>query len=413
MNPNWRDNPATEEQKEKLRYFGCTWDEGIKAEQASDALEECARQFPDAELTYQKNLPATKEQIEKLRFFGCTWNGEITVGKASDALAECAKEFPDKESAWQLQKKNWSKMPGTLLEKAFEKLNEAVSEKPHIQKVFPKKELTVNPQSESQRVNSESPFQEVTIQKAEKSATPPAEKLSKANNDNLTPPIVNRNNFWHPPDGNLTPSIYLQYPPEPQITDAKYRAWDDIKGREYALAKDRMRWAETVRQIETENQRRYNVSFEEGVEKARQFLNQFRPTIQPVPVASAPVIEHQKNLRQAESQAAEEKQKAEAPGESEAGLYQSKKELDEWIALHERLRERRIKSGIPLSEESALPKAGKIPTVPSPPVFVPPTPEQIAVIHSFGQKPPPGLTYQEAKIWVEQLNEIRAYGTIP
>ena len=114
MSDEWRNDLATEKQKEKLRFFGCTWDEGITAGQASDALEDCARQFPDAEADYQKNQPATENQKEKLRFFGCTWNGDITVGKASDALEECAREFPEKEADWQFQKKKWSEVPDSL-----------------------------------------------------------------------------------------------------------------------------------------------------------------------------------------------------------------------------------------------------------------------------------------------------------
>ena len=60
--------PATEEQKEKLRFFGCAWDEGITKRQASDALEECARQFPDLNKLYN-NRPASKDQLAKLRSY--------------------------------------------------------------------------------------------------------------------------------------------------------------------------------------------------------------------------------------------------------------------------------------------------------------------------------------------------------
>ncbi len=48
-----------------------------------------------------KNDPATESQKEKLRFFGCTWDAGITTGQASDALVECAKQFPDNEAAYQ------------------------------------------------------------------------------------------------------------------------------------------------------------------------------------------------------------------------------------------------------------------------------------------------------------------------
>jgi hypothetical protein len=38
-----RTEPATEKQKEKLRWFGCTFDEGMTKGQASDALDKCAK----------------------------------------------------------------------------------------------------------------------------------------------------------------------------------------------------------------------------------------------------------------------------------------------------------------------------------------------------------------------------------
>jgi uncharacterized tellurite resistance protein B-like protein len=134
MSNEWRNELATEEQKEKLRFFGCTWDDGITAGQASDALEDCARQFPDAEADYQKSQPATEMQKEKLRFFGCTWNGDITVGKASEALGECERQFPDREAMWQLQKRKWVKIPGTFPVKEFDQLDKTSSQEVTIQK---------------------------------------------------------------------------------------------------------------------------------------------------------------------------------------------------------------------------------------------------------------------------------------
>lgn len=65
----WRCLPATQKQKDKLRFFGCTWDEGIIKGQASDAIDECVRLYPDRESYYQ-NRPATEEQREKLRSLG-------------------------------------------------------------------------------------------------------------------------------------------------------------------------------------------------------------------------------------------------------------------------------------------------------------------------------------------------------
>jgi hypothetical protein len=58
--------PATEKQKEKLRYFGYKWEEPITKEQASDAIDECVRQFPDVDRAYY-NRPAVEEQLARLR----------------------------------------------------------------------------------------------------------------------------------------------------------------------------------------------------------------------------------------------------------------------------------------------------------------------------------------------------------
>jgi len=61
-----RMEPATEKQKHKLRFFGCTFDQEILKGQASDALDECVRMFPEIEEAYYKR-PATEEQLAKLR----------------------------------------------------------------------------------------------------------------------------------------------------------------------------------------------------------------------------------------------------------------------------------------------------------------------------------------------------------
>jgi len=134
MSGDWRNELATKQQMEKLRFFGCTWDEGITAGQASDALEECAKQFPDAEAAYQKAQPATEKQKEKLRFFGCTWDGDINMGQASDALAECASQFPDREAMWQLQKRKSVEPHITFPDAALDQLDKASSKEVTIQK---------------------------------------------------------------------------------------------------------------------------------------------------------------------------------------------------------------------------------------------------------------------------------------
>lgn len=81
-----------------------------------------------------RNKLATEQQMEKLRFFGCTWDEGITARQASDALEECARQFPDEEAVWQLQKRKLSESSGTFPVEAFVKLDEAVSGEATIQK---------------------------------------------------------------------------------------------------------------------------------------------------------------------------------------------------------------------------------------------------------------------------------------
>jgi len=52
--------------------------------------------------------------------------------------------------------------------------------------------------------------------------------------------------------------VYLKYPPEPQRSDAKYGSLNDATLREYAFVRDYEIWAKTVKQIENENQCRYD-----------------------------------------------------------------------------------------------------------------------------------------------------------
>lgn len=44
---SWRSKPLTEKQANRLSYFGCTWDPGVTRGQASDAIAECVKAFPD------------------------------------------------------------------------------------------------------------------------------------------------------------------------------------------------------------------------------------------------------------------------------------------------------------------------------------------------------------------------------
>jgi Ankyrin repeats (3 copies) len=95
-----RNEPATEKQKEKLRWFGCTFSGGITKGQASDALDKCVRDFPEKESAYYSR-PATEDQLAQIRQFNkesqCV-DGEpyydfddawpLTYGKAKDLIQE-------------------------------------------------------------------------------------------------------------------------------------------------------------------------------------------------------------------------------------------------------------------------------------------------------------------------------------
>jgi hypothetical protein len=69
MNDDCRMDPASEMQKDKLFFFGCTWDEGITYGQACDALAECAARFPATEVAC-RDRPATEAQWATLLSLG-------------------------------------------------------------------------------------------------------------------------------------------------------------------------------------------------------------------------------------------------------------------------------------------------------------------------------------------------------
>lgn len=111
----WQKMPATEKQKEKLRFLGCTWDEGITKKQASDALDKCARDFPEVNQDYY-NRPATEEQLARLREI----NGHPDNDpKNPDNDPEdpyydpdqplTYREAKDKIQDWELTKRDWER----------------------------------------------------------------------------------------------------------------------------------------------------------------------------------------------------------------------------------------------------------------------------------------------------------------
>jgi hypothetical protein len=83
-----RAEPATEKQKEKLRYFGYTFDENISKGQASDALDKCVGDFPEVNQAYY-NRPATEEQLAKLPpHFKAERAKPLSYGSAKDLILE-------------------------------------------------------------------------------------------------------------------------------------------------------------------------------------------------------------------------------------------------------------------------------------------------------------------------------------
>ena len=83
-----RVEPATEKQKEKLRYFGYAFDEKITKGQASDALDKCVRDFPEKDRAYYAR-PATDEQLANLRI---KVNRALFYGEAKDMISQRAME---------------------------------------------------------------------------------------------------------------------------------------------------------------------------------------------------------------------------------------------------------------------------------------------------------------------------------
>jgi hypothetical protein len=85
MSDDWRNDPPTEKQKEKLSFFGCAWDEGITKGQASDAIDECVRNFPETQQAWLSR-PATPEQLEELKSYGEEPEDGLTYGEAKELL---------------------------------------------------------------------------------------------------------------------------------------------------------------------------------------------------------------------------------------------------------------------------------------------------------------------------------------
>lgn len=87
MGDGWENDSATEKQKEKLRFFGCTWETNITKRQASDAISECVRQFPEKEREWQSR-PASADQKKLIREMGEENRRGMTYSEAKDLIGE-------------------------------------------------------------------------------------------------------------------------------------------------------------------------------------------------------------------------------------------------------------------------------------------------------------------------------------
>jgi len=87
MTHDWRNDPATEAQKDKMLFFGCEWDGEITKGEASDAITYCAQNFPDKENAWQSR-PATEQQKVRLQELDEEWDEEMTYSEAKDVIRE-------------------------------------------------------------------------------------------------------------------------------------------------------------------------------------------------------------------------------------------------------------------------------------------------------------------------------------
>jgi len=99
-----RSEPITEKQKFKLKWFDSPVRKGMTKGEASDAITECIRLYPEKEKEYQ-NRPANEEQMIQLREYAKV-DGDLalmfkemqeeehtlTYGEAKDLLQECEQE---------------------------------------------------------------------------------------------------------------------------------------------------------------------------------------------------------------------------------------------------------------------------------------------------------------------------------
>jgi uncharacterized tellurite resistance protein B-like protein len=434
--PNFQIVLATDEQKGKLRFFGCTWDEGITAGQASDAIEECARQFPDAEATWQKNQPATEKQKEKLRYFGCTWSGDITVGKASDALVECAREFPDREAAWQFQKRKWLKISESF---PLTPLQRDTTAKTVAAKITPARQYSPPTPRSATTIKSpalpgtfpvrfahqdEAFSEDVPIQKAETVGNQPA----AAENPSFTQRrYVVEQHFLPTSEQIAELRLYGKETPngltysEAQKLIAQCKIEVERLSQEYKNTEEKERLERQERQ-KRERQRKEDFLRQQAADEKRK-ADANPPAVrsegffcgESPPITSAGRIDRKAADQDWRNHPATEKQRDKlrafgckfdegitvgiamllienhkslqtaapaAPGTLEVGLSQRKKEWDEWVALHERLEKRQNPSNKTPSEEVTIQEAAT-PQNASPREIIPKAPKDLRQIYEM------------------------------
>jgi hypothetical protein len=153
-----RSEPATEKQKEKLRYFGYAFDENISKGQASDALDKCVRDFPEVNQAYY-NRPATEAQLVKLPSRFKTERAQpLSYGRAKDLILERELEKQNKNDekldrelliAYINDDLSYPSLTQTRIKKAAKALDESAPgwhEKQGCEKVLLEKVAELNPE---------------------------------------------------------------------------------------------------------------------------------------------------------------------------------------------------------------------------------------------------------------------------
>lgn len=115
-----RSNPPTSKQIDKLRWFGYNTDEITTKGQASDAIDDCVKKYPEKDKAYY-NRPPTEEQLEQIRELNeesVRIDGEpaydpetLTYGEAKDIIQQ--DEWARRKEAEETEMNKHSNPPST------------------------------------------------------------------------------------------------------------------------------------------------------------------------------------------------------------------------------------------------------------------------------------------------------------